>query len=79
MAEYRGEQRFAHDLIDRHEHADKIEFDFRDYSWDLLRLAFEQNGYSVHCQKESPSHVVAFRVKPDLAPVSERVCVASAR
>jgi hypothetical protein len=70
MKKYKNAQGFVHNLINKRRHAYRIELDLQAWDWEKVRIAFEQKGYSVHCQKERPSHVVAFRVKPDREPVT---------
>jgi len=58
----------AHDIIDEFHHADRIELDIPNQSLEEVKLAFEQNGYSVHTPRHAPSHLVAIRVEPDRTP-----------
>ncbi|HEY3783215.1 MAG TPA: hypothetical protein VGL56_19220 [Fimbriimonadaceae bacterium] len=58
----------AHDVIDRFQHADHIELDIPDRPLEDVKLAFEQNGYSVHTPRNAPRHLVANRVEPDRTP-----------
>jgi hypothetical protein len=69
MTAIQNEQWFAHDLIVKRRHAYKIEFEVPPLNWDTVRLVFEQSGYSVHLEKTRPGYAVAFRVRPDTAPV----------
>ncbi len=70
MKKYKEAQGFVHNLIKRRRHAYRIECDIRTDDWETVRIIFEQRGYSVHCQKDKPSHLIAFRVKPDREPVT---------
>lgn len=70
MKKYKDAQGFVHNLIKRRRHAYRIECDIKTDDWEMVRITFEQSGYSVHCQKNQPSHVIAYRVKPDREPVS---------
>jgi hypothetical protein len=42
--------------------------DIPDEPLEEVKLAFEQNGYSVHTTRQQPWHLVAIRVEPDRTP-----------
>ena len=58
----------AHDLIQQLNHANRIELDIPNEPLEEVKLAFEQNGYSVHSPRHMPWHLVAIRVEPDRTP-----------
>ena len=59
-------------LIDAYRHEAEFEFELMSYLFEDVKLALEQEGYSVHRAGPEASRVVAVRVKPDLSPCLPR-------
>jgi len=61
--------RFANIMVATFGHEQEFSFELLSMDYDPIKLVLEEFGYSVHRSPSQPNIVIAYRTKPDTAPV----------